>query len=173
MPMKDVVIYTDGACTGNPGPGGYGVVLLHGKARKELSSGFRLTTNNRMEMWGCIAGMTALKEPCNVTLYSDSRYVVDAITKDWIDKWQKNNWRRKNDGKWRDVLNVDLWLQIVALCDKHRVRFEWVRGHDGNEGNERCDELARNAILGAVNIDAVYENPAAYRRPEINHLLIE
>jgi ribonuclease HI len=155
--MKDVVIYTDGACTGNPGPGGYGVILLYGNVRKELSAGFRLTTNNRMEMWGCIAGMVALKEACNVTLYSDSRYVVDAMTKAWVDRWSKNNWQRQSDGKWQRVLNVDLWIQIADLCQKHRVRFEWVRGHDGNEGNERCDELARSAILGTLGIDSEYE----------------
>jgi len=158
MPLKHVVIYTDGACTGNPGPGGYGVIMIHGSNRKEFSAGFRLTTNNRMEIWACIAALQALKEECEVTIYSDSRYVVDAMTKSWALAWRSRGWKRKENGRLKDALNADLWAQMLDLCDKHRVRFEWVRGHDGNEGNERCDEMARNAAsAGALGIDAVYE----------------
>jgi ribonuclease HI len=156
---KHVVIYTDGACTGNPGPGGYGVVLLHGIHRKELAAGFRLTTNNRMEILGCIAGLQTLKQPCDVTIYSDSRYVVDAMTKAWAVKWRKNGWKRREaGGEWKDALNADLWDRMLDLCDRHSVTFKWVRGHDGNEGNERCDQLARAAAAsGQFQIDLAYE----------------
>jgi ribonuclease HI len=144
--LKQVVMYTDGACTGNPGPGGYGVVLIYGERRKELSAGFRLTTNNRMEILACVAGLQELKEPCDVTIYSDSKYVVDSITKSWALKWRKRGWKRiDKDGQEKDAINADLWARMLDLCDKHRVRFQWVRGHDGNEGNERCDHLARTA----------------------------
>ena len=141
--MKEVTIYTDGACSGNPGPGGYGVVLLYGNNRKELSGGEAETTNNRMEIMGVIKGLEALKAPCKVELYSDSRYVVDAIEKDWVVRWRSNNWmRNKKD----PALNVDLWKQVLALLDIHQVKFNWVKGHASNPENERCDELARAAI---------------------------
>ena len=140
--MKKVDIYTDGACSGNPGPGGYGAVLLYGTKRKELSGGYRVTTNNRMEIMGVLAALEALLEPCEVTLYSDSSYVVNAIEKGWLENWQKINWVRKT-GK---VLNVDLWKRLLPLLEKHQVKFCWVKGHASNAENNRCDELARGAI---------------------------
>lgn len=140
--MKTVDIYTDGACSGNPGKGGYGVVMLYGSARKELSAGYELTTNNRMEVLAVIEGLKALKEPCNVNLYSDSKYVVDAIEKGWLAGWKKNGWRKSNKDK---VLNVDLWIRLEEQLEKHNVKFIWVKGHADNVENERCDVLARNA----------------------------
>jgi ribonuclease HI len=152
--LKHVVIYTDGACLGNPGRGGYGVVLLHGKERNEFSRGFRLTTNNRMEMLACIVGLQALKSPCAVTLYSDSQYVINSMTKGWALRWRKNKWKRNGE----NVPNADLWENMLDLCDKHKVRFNWVRGHAGNKENERCDQLARQAALGFdMAIDSIYE----------------
>lgn len=141
--MKDIEIYTDGACSGNPGPGGYGAVLLYKDRRKELSEGFRETTNNRMEMLAVIKALQALKESCNVTLYSDSKYVVDAISKGWAEKWKKNNWMRNKNEK---ALNSDLWKILLELLNEHNVKFIWVKGHADNEENERCDLLARQAI---------------------------
>ncbi len=141
-PLKPVTIYTDGACTGNPGPGGYGVVLIYGDVRKELSGGFRLTTNNRMELMGAIAGLSALKFPCQVTLYSDSKYVVDAMTQGWARRWRANDWKRNKTDK---AINPDLWAQLLDLCDQHQVTFHWVRGHAGDPENERCDRLAVEA----------------------------
>ena len=141
--MKKVTIYTDGACSGNPGPGGYGAVLLHKSHRKELSGGEPQTTNNRMEIMGAIVGLEALKEPCEVDLYSDSKYLVDAIAQGWAARWQANNWmRNKKD----PALNPDLWERLLQLLEKHTVCFHWVKGHAGNPENERCDELARGAI---------------------------
>ena len=140
--MKEVIIYTDGACTGNPGPGGYGAVLLYGENRKELSEGFAATTNNRMEIMGVIAALEALKAPCKVTLYSDSRYVVDAVEKGWAKRWQKNNWMRT---KTDPALNSDLWERLLGLLDVHDVKFVWVKGHASNKENERCDVLATTA----------------------------
>jgi ribonuclease HI len=143
-----VIIYTDGGCRGNPGPGGYGAVIIDGKKRIELSRGFRLSTNNRMELMACIAALETLKKPADVVLYSDSRYVVNGIDKGWAQKWRDNNWMRtKKD----HAENVDLWAQLLELCDLHRVRFVWVRGHAGNRENERCDELATTAADG-VNL---------------------
>ena len=141
--MKEVTIYTDGACSGNPGAGGYGVVLLYGAARKELSAGYRLTTNNRMEVLAVIRGLEVLKEPCRVNLYSDSKYVVDAIEKGWVMKWRGNNWMRTKKER---ASNVDLWERLLVLLERHQVKFIWVKGHADNPGNERCDELARLAI---------------------------
>jgi ribonuclease HI len=137
--LKHVVIYTDGACSGNPGPGGYGVVLLHGEHRKELSAGFRLTTNNRMELLGAIEGLRALKDRCSVKLHTDSQYVVNAIEKGWAAKWKANGWMRNKKDK---AINPDLWEQLLKLCQQHKVEFVWVRGHSGNKENERCDVLA-------------------------------
>jgi ribonuclease HI len=136
---KKVIIYTDGACLGNPGPGGYGVVLLYGGRRKELAGGFRLTTNNRMEMMAVIVGLRALKESCSVTVYCDSQYVVNAIEKGWAARWRANGWKR---GKKDKAVNPDLWEQLLDLCDKHDVKMVWVRGHSGVKENERCDELS-------------------------------
>ncbi len=137
--MKQVTIYTDGACRGNPGAGGYGVVLKYGSARRELSGGEPNTTNNRMELTAVIRGLSALKEPCEVTLYSDSRYVVDAVTRGWAASWRRSNWK---GGK---AKNPDLWETLLSLLERHRVTFVWVRGHDGNPENERCDALATAA----------------------------
>ena len=143
--MKTIDIYTDGACSGNPGPGGYGIVLLYKDMRKELSAGYRLTTNNRMEILAVIRSLEALKEKCKVNLYSDSKYVIDAITKGWVYKWKKNNWMRNKSDK---ALDVDLWSRMLELLDKHDVNFIWVKGHADNVENERCDFLARQAIAG-------------------------
>ncbi len=137
--LKKVIIYTDGACTGNPGAGGYGAVLIYGKHRKEISGGYKLTTNNRMEMMAAIAALQSLKQQCLVTLHSDSKYVVDAVMKGWAKKWQANGWRRNKKEK---AKNPDLWQQLLDLCDKHQVEFVWVKGHVGIPENERCDTLA-------------------------------
>ena len=142
---KRIIIYTDGACLGNPGPGGYGVVLLYNEHRKELSGGFCLTTNNRMEITAAIVGLEALKARCRVTVYSDSQYLTNAMTKGWAEKWRAKGWKRNK----RDpALNPDLWEQLLNLCRKHQVEFLWVRGHAENEENERCDLLAREAAQG-------------------------
>lgn len=139
MSMKEVYLYTDGACSGNPGPGGYGAILVYGKTEKELSGGDGQTTNNRMELMGAIVGLEALKEPCRVILTSDSRYLVDAIEKGWLASWQKRGWK-KADGK--PALNVDLWQRLQKQLDRHEVTFCWIRGHNGHPYNERCDRLA-------------------------------
>jgi ribonuclease HI len=143
--MKTVDIYTDGACSGNPGKGGYGVVMLYGSARKELSEGFSRTTNNRMEVLAVITGLASLKESCNVNLYSDSKYVVNAIEQGWLEGWKKNGWKKSNKGA---VLNVDLWKKLDEQLKKHNVKFIWVKGHAENVENERCDQLAREAASG-------------------------
>nr|WP_319487865.1 ribonuclease HI [uncultured Caproiciproducens sp.] len=141
--MKRIEIYTDGACSGNPGPGGWGAVLRYNGTVKEISGGAADTTNNRMELSGVIEALRLLKEPCEVLLFSDSKYVCDAITKGWAKGWQKNNWR-KSDKK--PALNVDLWEALLALLDKHSVTVQWVKGHAGHPENERCDRLAVAAI---------------------------
>lgn len=146
-PKKNVIIYTDGACSGNPGAGGYGVVMMYNGGRRELSEGFELTTNNRMEMLAVIKGLEALKKPCKVDLYSDSKYVVDAIEKKWVDNWQAKNWV-KSDRK--PVLNKDLWIDMIELLKIHETTFHWVKGHSDNIENERCDQLAREAILSGL-----------------------
>jgi ribonuclease HI len=165
IPPGTVVIYADGACSGNPGPGGYGTVVLFGTTRKELSGGFRKTTNNRMEILGVIAGLETLAERSVVTIYSDSKYVVDAITKSWAVKWRSNGWKRKVDnGEWADALNADLWARMLDLCDFHKVTFQWVRGHSGNKENERCDVLAVAAAAAAdKGIDREYERIGSFR----------
>lgn len=139
MTMKKVEIFTDGACSGNPGPGGWGAVLRCGTAEKELSGGEKSTTNNRMELTAVISALSALKQPCIVTLCSDSKYVIDAVTKGWAKSWQKNNWI-KSDKK--PALNADLWEQLLALLDQHDVSFVWIKGHAGHPENERCDQMA-------------------------------
>jgi len=141
--MKHITLYTDGACSGNPGPGGTGTVLLYKDHRKEVARGYRHTTNNRMEIMSVIIGLEMLKEPCCVALYSDSRYVVDAIEKGWATRWQQNGWKRN---KKEAALNPDLWERMLALLAQHQVTCHWVKGHAGNPENERCDELARQAI---------------------------
>jgi ribonuclease HI len=154
--MPEVEIYTDGGCINNPGPGGFGVILLHKGHRKELSGGFRLTTNNRMEILAAIKGLEALKERCRVTIYSDSQYVVNAIEKGWALRWQENGWQRNRKEK---AVNPDLWERLLRLCDRHEVRFQWVRGHVGTVENERADQLATAASTGNDQaIDEIYEN---------------
>ncbi|MBO8435493.1 MAG: ribonuclease HI [Spirochaetes bacterium] len=136
--MKSVDIYTDGACSGNPGPGGWGAILKYGEVEKEISGGERMTTNNRMELMAAIASLSLLKEPCHVTLYSDSKYLVDSLTKGWVYSWEKNNFVKKG----KAVPNTDLWRSILMLVRKHEVEFVWVKGHAENPYNNRCDELA-------------------------------
>lgn len=137
--MKKVNIYTDGACKGNPGPGGYGAILVYGGAEKEFSGGEAQTTNNRMELLGAITALSALKEPCEVVLTSDSKYLVDAVNKKWAVGWRAKGWK-KTDGK--PALNIDLWERLLDLLDTHKVKFVWVKGHAGHPYNERCDRLA-------------------------------
>ncbi len=143
--MKRVVIHTDGGCKGNPGPGGFGAVLVCGKHRKELCVGYRLTTNNRMELRAAIAALEQLREPCEVELHSDSKYLIDAITKKWITGWQKRGWVKADK---TPVKNQDLWLQLLAAMAGHRIDWRWVKGHAGHRENERCDELGNIAVAG-------------------------
>ena len=137
--MPHVTIYTDGACLGNPGPGGYGVILLHNGQRKELSGGRRWTTNNRMELLAAIVGLAALKRPCRVDLYTDSQYLQRAIGQGWAARWQTNGWRTAGKAP---VKNIDLWERLLAELARHKVTFHWVRGHAGNTENERADRLS-------------------------------
>lgn len=137
--MKHVFIYTDGACSGNPGAGGWGAILRYGTLEKELSGGEALTTNNRMELTAVIEALSALKEPCEVTLTSDSKYVIDSVTKGWVYGWKSKGWI-KSDKK--PALNVDLWEKLLLLLEKHKVSFVWIKGHAGHPENERCDRLA-------------------------------
>ncbi len=141
--MKKVEIYTDGACSGNPGPGGFGAILVYGKLEKEISGGSAVTTNNRMELMGVISALRALKEPCYVTITTDSKYVCDGITKGWAESWQKKGWK-KSDGK--PALNPELWGELLELVSRHECNFVWVKGHAGHPYNERCDKLAVQAI---------------------------
>jgi len=135
----NVIIYTDGACEGNPGRGGYGAVMLWGEKRKELSGGFRNTTNNRMELLAVIEALAALNQPCKVKVYSDSNYVVKAMNEGWVQNWRRNGWGNSQN---KPTPNVDLWKRLLSLCDTHEVEFIWVKGHSGIAENERCDELA-------------------------------
>ncbi len=137
--MKHVDIYTDGACRGNPGRGGWGAILVYGRHERELSGGEPYTTNNRMELSGVIAALAALREPCEVTLTSDSRYVVEAVNNGWAEAWRARGWRKADK---TPALNADLWEQLLGLLSKHNVTFQWVRGHAGHPYNERCDKLA-------------------------------
>ena len=137
--MKHIEIFTDGACSGNPGPGGWGAVLRYGDKEKELSGGEKETTNNRMELTAAIMALKALKEPCKVTLTTDSKYLSDGISKGWAKSWQKNGWRKADK---KPALNVDLWEEILELFDIHEVKIVWVKGHNGHPENERCDALA-------------------------------
>lgn len=150
--MNMVTIYTDGGASGNPGPGGYGALLMSGSHRKELSAGFRLTTNNRMELLAVIVALEALKRPgMDVEVYSDSKYVVDAVEKGWLINWEKKNYKDKK--------NPDLWKRFLLIYRKHRVRFHWVKGHAGNPNNERVDHLAVQAYqTGELGVDAGYES---------------
>ncbi len=137
--MKTVTIYTDGACSGNPGPGGWGAILIYGRHKRELSGGEAQTTNNRMELTAVISALELLKEPCAVELYSDSKYVIDALEKGWAVSWQAHGWRK---GDKKPALNPDLWERLLELCRTHQVSTHWVKGHAENEFNNRCDELA-------------------------------
>ena len=137
--MKTVYLYTDGACSGNPGPGGYGAILKYGKYEKEICGGDENTTNNRMELLGVIKGLEALNEPCHVVLTSDSKYVIDALSLGWAEKWKQNGWmRNKKDA----ALNPDLWERLLQLTQTHEMEYNWVKGHAGHPENERCDRLA-------------------------------
>jgi ribonuclease HI len=155
---EPVKMYTDGACKGNPGPGGYGVVLLAGERRKELSGGFRKTTNNRMELLACIEGLRSLKRPCTVELTSDSSYVVNAIEKGWAKRWRSKGWKLSPS---KPAKNSDLWKQLLDLCAEHTVSFHWVKGHAGHPENERCDVLAVEASqLKELPADMAFETSA-------------
>ena len=136
---KTVTLYTDGACSGNPGPGGWAAILLYGSFEKELSGGEDRTTNNRMELTAVIRGLEALNQPCIVELYSDSKYVIDALDKGWARSWQRRGWVKADKSP---ALNPDLWERLLALCDRHEVRLHWVKGHASNPYNNRCDALA-------------------------------
>lgn len=154
---KEIVIYTDGACEPNPGAGGYGAVLLFENRRKEISGGFRLTTNNRMEIFAAIKSLEVLKQPCKVTLYSDSQYLVSAMMEGWVEKWKKRNWWRTNKER---AINIDLWEKLSSLCETHEVNFVWVKGHVGDPENERCDQLSYAALRQKeLPPDEGYENP--------------
>lgn len=148
--MKRVIIHTDGGCKGNPGPGGYGAVLVSGPHRMELSAGYRLTTNNRMELRAAIAALELLKQPCEVELHSDSKYVIDAMTKKWIAGWQKRGWKTAAN---QPVKNRDLWTRLIAASTPHRIDWRWVKGHAGHAENERCDELANTAVRSRDLLD--------------------
>lgn len=155
--MKKVIIYTDGSCLGNPGPGAWAAILtLAGTTyRKEISGGFRRTTNNRMEIMAAIEGLAALNEPCEVEARSDSRYVCDAVEKGWLASWRRGGWRKADK---KPVLNADLWRKLAALLEIHNARFLWVKGHDGDEENERCDVIARSlAATADLPPDEEYE----------------
>jgi len=152
--MKHVEIFTDGACSGNPGKGGYGVILSYNGTKKELSAGFECTTNNRMEILAAVMGLASLKEPCRVTLYSDSKYLTDSVNKKWIQSWQKNGWKNSKKEK---VKNRELFEELIKLMSIHDVEFIWVKGHDGHPENERCDFLATSAAKGSeLRVDTGY-----------------
>lgn len=142
--MKEVTIYSDGACSGNPGPGGWGTILVYQGHEKELSAGEALTTNNRMELLAAIMGLELLKEPCAVTLVSDSRYLCESINQGWVFQWEQNGWRKADK---KPALNVDLWERMLAQLRRHQVTVQWVKGHDGHPYNERCDRLAVQAYM--------------------------
>ena len=151
-PLMHVVAFTDGSARGNPGPGGFGAVLIYvapdgSRHTKEFSGGFRRTTNNRMELLGAITALEALKRPCEVELYSDSQYVVNAFNKHWVDGWQKRGWKTANK---QPVKNPDLWLRLLEAMAPHKVAWKWVKGHAGHAGNERADELATMAADGKL-----------------------
>jgi ribonuclease HI len=157
--LRRVSIYTDGACVGNPGRGGWAAVLLHGERRRELSGGYRLTTNNRMELAAPLFGLRALKFRCAVTVFSDSKYVVDGVMKGWARHWRASDWRRPDGEK---ALNPDLWDDLLAECDRHLIEFAWVPGHSGVADNERCDRLANEAALADdLPVDVGFEDREA------------
>ena len=154
--MKLVQIFTDGACSGNPGNGGYGAILKYGKAVKEISQGYKTTTNNRMELLAAITALEMLKEPCKVSLYSDSKYLVDSVNQGWIKKWQANGWKKSGSEK---AKNIDLLKRLICQLERHDIDFIWVKGHDGHPENERCDTLATTAAKsGNLIEDEGYDN---------------
>ena len=154
--LKHITVHTDGACLGNPGPGGYGAILEYEGHERELSGGFRKTTNNRMEIMAAIAGLEAITEKCRVTVVSDSQYLVNAMSQGWAKRWQEHGWRRNKKER---ALNPDLWEQLIKACEAHEVKFEWIEGHLTPE-NERCDQLANEAAKRQdLPIDEGYENP--------------
>ena len=158
MTEQNIIIYTDGACIGNPGPGGYGAVILNGAKRTEISGGFQRTTNNRMELLAIIESLKLLRGRQVVWLYSDSKYAIDAVKKGWLKKWAANRWMRNKREK---AENVDLWKQMVQLLKKHEVDFRWVKGHAGNIENEVCDKLAVRAAKGkGLKVDRGFEGRA-------------
>ena len=168
--IPQVLIYTDGGCEPNPGPGGYGVVLLHPKKRMETSGGFRRTTNNRMEIYAAIVGLELLKKPCEVTLYSDSQYLVNAMMAGWVLAWKKKDWWRTNTER---VINQDLWQRLLLVREKHQVNFVWLKGHAGNHENERCDQLCCAALRQPkLPVDDGYENKvdADSKRPRLTEV---
>ncbi len=148
MKKKEVEIYTDGACSGNPGPGGWAAVLMHGDKKKEISGGAEQTTNQRMEMKAAVEALKALKYSCRVNLYSDSAYLVNAFNQGWLNKWLKNGWQTSQK---KPVENRDLWEELLSLADKHEVKFIKVKGHSDNKYNNRCDKLAREEIIKLKN----------------------
>ena len=148
--MKHVDIYTDGACKFNPGPGGFAAILVYNGREKEVSGGEKSTTNNRMELLAAINGLKMLRESCEVTLYSDSKYLIDSVEKGWVYSWQKNGWRKADKSP---ALNPDLWQELLGLLDMHTVNFVWVKGHNGHEYNERCDRLAVAGAEAAADSD--------------------
>lgn len=147
---KNVEIYTDGACSGNPGPGGWGSILIYNGVEKVISGGETSTTNNQMELLAIINALKCLKEPCNVTLYSDSAYSINAFNEGWIEDWQNNNWKNSQN---KEVKNIELWQELLTLTKIHTITFVKVKGHADNENNNRCDQLARNEIKKLTNIN--------------------
>jgi ribonuclease HI len=157
--LPRVEIFTDGGCEPNPGPGGYGVILVHPKKRAEASGGFRATTNNRMEIFAAIKGLEILKQPCQVTVYSDSQYLVKAMMEGWVAKWKRRGWWRTNQER---AENADLWQRLDQLCEIHRVEFRWLKGHAGHAENERCDRLCLEALRQPnLPVDEGYEGRLA------------
>ena len=148
--LKQIDVYTDGSCLGNPGPGGYGAVMVYGTHRKEISAGFKLTTNNRMELMAAIMGLRTLNEPCKVRLTTDSQYVRQGIT-GWIHGWKKNGWRTADK---KPVKNAELWQELVEACTPHKIDWRWVKGHNGHPDNERADKLASDAALNVAKMKA-------------------
>jgi ribonuclease HI len=157
--MKKITAFTDGACSGNPGPGGYGVILRYSNHEKELSGGFRKTTNNRMELMAAIVALESLREPCEVAMVTDSQYVVHAVEKGWLHAWKAKGWRKSGKGK---VCNIDLWERLLAQLFKHKVSFTWIRGHAGHAENERCDALAVAASLAPQRPEDIEHSKKAF-----------
>jgi len=156
--MREITLYTDGSCHGNPGPGGYAAILIFGKKKKELTGGYRKTTNNRMELLAAVRGFEALKEPCKVQFYTDSTYVRNGLEKGWAAGWRSRGWKKKDK---KMAVNADLWNDLLNAVDEHTIEYHWVKGHSGNPLNERCDELANEQSLkaNALPKDPGYPEP--------------